>query len=118
METIQKLIETEQEYEVAIKRIDEIFHAPLGSPEFDELKLLVVLVQKYEEERYPLSNVDPVEAIEVRMQELALSRKDLEPYLGDKSVVSKILNRKRELTLDMIRRLHVALRLPMEVLVG
>jgi HTH-type transcriptional regulator / antitoxin HigA len=118
MIAIHKLIETEEEYEAALQRIDEIFHAIPGSPESDELKLLVVLVQKYEEEKYPLPPLDPIEAIEIRMEELSLSRKDLEPYLGDKSVVSKILNRKRDLTLDMVRRLHVALRLPAEVLIG
>lgn len=82
------------------------------------MQLLVVLVQQYEEVRYPLEAVDPIEAIEVRMQELSLNRKDLEPYLGDKTVVSKILNRKRELTLEMVRRLHIALRIPTDLLVG
>lgn len=115
---IDKLIETEQEYQQALQRIDAIFHAPEASKEAKELQLLVVLVQQYEEVRYPLEAVDPIEAIEVRMQELSLNRKDLEPYLGDKTVVSKILNRKRELTLEMVRRLHIALRIPTDLLVG
>lgn len=115
---VNKLIDTEKEYQEAINRIDEIFHAPEGSEEARELQLLVVLVQKYEDEKYPLEAPDPIEAIETRMQELSLSRKDLEPYVGDKTVVSKILNRKRELTLDMVRRLHVALRIPAELLIG
>lgn len=115
---VSKLIETEKEYEESIQRIDKLFHAPEGSLESQELQLLVVLVQQYENVHFPLEEVDPIEAIEVRMQELSLSRKDLEPYLGDKSVVSKILNRKRELTLDMVRRLHTALRIPADVLIG
>lgn len=115
---IDKLIETEQEYQMVLHRIDEIFHAPEASREAKELQLLVVLVQQYEEVHYPLEAVDPIEAIELRMQELSLNRKDLEPYLGDKTVVSKILNRKRDLTLDMVRRLHVALRIPADLLVG
>ena len=115
---IDKLIETEQEYQQALQRIDAIFQAPEASKEAKELQLLVVLVQQYEEVRYPLEAVDPIEAIEVRMQELSLNRKDLEPYLGDKTVVSKILNRKRELTLEMVRRLHIALRIPTDLLVG
>ena len=116
--TVYKLIETEKEYEEAINRIDEIFHAQEGSEEAKELQLLVVLVQKYEDEKYPLEIPDPIEAIQARMEDLALTRKDLEPYLGDKTVVSKVLNRKRELTLEMIRRLHVALRIPAELLLG
>lgn len=115
---VSKLIETEQEYDEAIQRIDVLFHAPQGTPEAKELQLLVVLVQQYEDVHFPLEEVDPIEAIEVRMQELSLNRKDLEAYLGDKSVVSKILNRKRELTLDMVRRLHVALRIPANILIG
>ncbi len=115
---LQKLIETEEEYQEAINRIDAIFHAPEGTDEARELQLLVLLVQTYEEEKYPLETPDPIEAIEIRMKELSLTRKDLEPCLGDKTVVSKILNRKRSLTLDMIRRLHVALRIPADVLLG
>lgn len=118
MMTVNKLIETEKEYQDAINRVEEIFHAPVGSEESKELQLLVVLVQKYEDEMYPLDVLDPIEAIEVRMEELDLTRKDLEPLIGDKTVVSKILNRKRELTLDMIRRLHVALRIPADLLLG
>lgn len=115
---VNKLIETEQEYQETIDRIDELFHAPEGSGEAKELQLLVVLVQKYEDEKYPLEAPDPIEAIKARMEELSLSRKDLEPYIGDKTVVSKILNRKRELPLDMVRRLHVALRIPAELLMS
>lgn len=116
--TVNKLIETEKEYEEAINRIDEIFHAQEGSEEAKELQLLVFLVQKYEEEKYPLEAPDPIEAIQLRMEDLSLTRKDLEPYLGDKTVVSKVLNRKRELTVEMIRRLHIALRIPAELLIG
>lgn len=115
---VKKLIETEEEYQEAIDRIEVIFHAPEGSEEARELQLLVLLVQKYEEEKYPLEAPDPIEAIETRMEELSLTRKDLEPLIGDKTMVSKILNRKRTLTLDMIRRLHVALRIPAELLLG
>ncbi|WP_114782878.1 helix-turn-helix domain-containing protein [Botryobacter ruber] len=115
---IQKLIETEQEYETAIRRIDAIFDAPEGSKEADELKLLVLLVKKYEEENYPMPEPDPIEAILLRMEELGLERKDLEPFIGDKTIVSKVLNRKRDLTVKMIRNLHQGLRLPAEVLIA
>lgn len=115
---VYKLIENEEEYEAAIRKIDAIFNAPEGSREANELKLLVLLVKKYEEENYPMPEPDPIEAILTRMEDLGLSRKDLEAYIGDKTIVSKVLNRKRELTVKMIRNLHHGLGLPAEVLIA
>lgn len=115
---VTKLIENESEYQGAIRRIDELFDPPQGSKEADELQLLVLLVKKYEEENFPMPEPDPIEAILIRMEDLGLDRKDLEAYIGDKTVVSKVLNRKRELTVKMIRNLHYGLGLPAEVLIA
>lgn len=112
-----RIIENEHQYQAYLARIDELFEAPEGSPEARELELLTLLVNKYEEEHYPLSTPDPIEFIKVRMEDLGLKDKDLVPYLGDKAIVSKILNRRRKLSIEMIRRLHKGLRFPLDVLV-
>ncbi len=111
-----KIIESEAEYASALKRIDQLFDAPRGTKEAGELELLVLLVNNYEDKHYPVPPADPVEAIKYRMEELGLANKDLEPMLGDKATVSRILNRKRDLTADMMRKLHRQLGIPAEVL--
>jgi HTH-type transcriptional regulator/antitoxin HigA len=113
---IVKLIETDAEYEAALARIDALFDAPKNTPEGQELELLVVLVNHYEAIHYPIPAADPVEAIKYRMEELGWTTKDLEALLGDKATVSRILNRKRELTVEMMRKLSVRLRIPAEIL--
>lgn len=114
MET--KIIKTEEEYNKALSRLEEIFDTPIDSKEGDEAELLVVLIEKYEEERYPIGPPDPVEAIKFRMEQMNLRKKDLAEVIGYKSRVSEILSRKRKLSLNMIRKLHKKLRIPYESL--
>jgi len=115
---IIKIIETEAEYEQYLARIEELFDAPAGTDDAKELALLVLLVNKYEEENYPIAEPDPIEYIKVRMEELGLKDKDLVPYIGDKGTVSKVLNRKRGLSLEMIRKLSRGLGFPVDVLIA
>ncbi|MGV8025415.1 MAG: ImmA/IrrE family metallo-endopeptidase [Anaerolineaceae bacterium] len=111
-----KIIRTETEYEQALARSEELMDAIPGSPEEEELEVLAILIEKYEEEHFPIDLPDPVEAIQFRMEQQDLTRKDLIPYLGSQSKVSEILNRKRPLSLAMIRALHEGLGIPAEVL--
>lgn len=115
---MNKLIETESEYEATLERIEEIFDATPGTPEEKELKLLVILVQHYEAENHPIPNPDPIEAIKIRMEDLRLKDKDLVPFIGDKTTVSKVLNRRRGLTIEMARKLHKGLGIPAEILLA
>jgi len=111
-----KILKTEAEYEVVLGRIEELMDAEPDSPEEEELELLALLVEKFEEEHYPIDLPDPVEAIKFRMEQEGLSRKDLIPYIGSQSKVSEVLARKRPLSLSMIRALHAGLGIPAEVL--
>jgi HTH-type transcriptional regulator/antitoxin HigA len=111
-----KVIKTDKEYKAAMARIDEIFHAKPRTPEGDELELLLLLVEKYEEEAFPIDLPDPVTAIRFRMDQQGLKQKDLEPYIGSKSKVSEVLSGRRELSLTMIRKLVTGLGIPAEVL--
>lgn len=112
-----KLIHTEADYQAALQRIRVLWEADPGTPEADELEILVLLVSKFEEEHYPIGEPDPIDYIKIRMEELGLRQEDLVPYLGNKGNVSKVLNRKRSLSLEMIRKLHRGLRFPLEVLI-
>ncbi|MEM8683063.1 MAG: DNA-binding protein [Pseudomonadota bacterium] len=111
-------IRTEADYESALVRIAELMSAEPGTPDSDELDILATLVEAYEQKRFPIEPADPVEAITFRMQQLGLRRKDLEPFLGSRHRVSEVLNRRRGLSLEMIRRLHDGLQIPLDVLVG
>jgi HTH-type transcriptional regulator / antitoxin HigA len=111
-----KPIRTEKDYETVLARIEEIFDAEPDTPEGDELEILASLIETYEKKNYPIGLPDPIEAIKVRMEDLGLVRKDLESAIGSKGRVSEILNRKRPLTLSMVRRLSEKLGLPTEVL--
>lgn len=113
-----KLIETEKEYNNAIARIDELFDAPQASKEAKELDLLVLLVNKYEQENLPIEEPDPIEYIKIRMEEMGLKATDLVPYMGNKGNVSRVLNRKRGLSIEMIRNLHKGLGFPLDVLIS
>jgi len=113
-----KPIRTEPEYRAALVRLGEIWDAEPGTPESDELDVLSVLVEAYEDEHYPMDPPDPIEAIKFRMEQMGLSRKDLEPYIGSRSRVSEVLTRKRRLSLDMIRNLNEKLGIPAEVLIA
>lgn len=112
-----KVIKTEQEYEQALARLELIFDAKKGSKEGDELELLSLLIDTYEKTLYPIDLPDPIEAIKFRMEQMGYKQSDLAKVVGLKSRVSEILNRKRKLSLDMIRKLHESLGIPTEVLV-
>ena len=111
-------IKTESDYEKALARIAELMGAKLNSPEGDELDVLSTLVDVYESRHFPIEPADPVDAILFRMEQEGLDRKALEPYLGSRQRVSEILNRRRGLSVDMIRRLHEGLKIPLENLIG
>lgn len=113
-----RLIHTEADYQAALQRIRVLWEAEPGTPEADELEILVMLVNKFEEENYPIEEPDPIEYIKIRMEELGLKQEDLVPYMGNKGNVSKVLSRKRSLSLEMIRNLHRGLRFPLEVLIA
>lgn len=110
-------IRTDENHSAALAEIERLWDAAPGSPEYDRLEILTTLVEAYEERRHPLEPPDPIEAILFRMQQLGLSRRDLEPYLGTRARVSEILNRTRRLSLPMIRRLHEGLKIPAEILI-
>jgi HTH-type transcriptional regulator/antitoxin HigA len=112
-----KIIKNEAEYDAALERIDAVMNAAPGSSEEEELELLAILVEKYEQERYPIELPDPVEAIKFRMEQEGLTRKDMIKYLGSQSKVSEVLNYKRPLSLAMIRALTDGLNIPAEVLI-
>jgi HTH-type transcriptional regulator / antitoxin HigA len=111
-----KVIKTTVEHERALARIDELFAAKPGTPEGDELELLLLLVETYEAKEYPIDLPDPIEAIRFRMEQANLKQKDLIPIFGSKGKVSEVLNGKRELSLTMIRKLNSELGIPAEVL--
>jgi HTH-type transcriptional regulator/antitoxin HigA len=112
-----KPIKTEKDYNQAIERLGEIFDAKKGTKIGDELEILSILIDKYENEHFPIELPDPIEAIKFRMEQMGMKQKDLIEVIGFKSRVSEILNRKRKLTLEMIRKLSKTLKIPTDVLV-
>jgi len=112
-----KLIKTEEDYAQALDRLEVIFDAKIGSKEGDELEVLGLLIDKYETEHFPINLPDPVEAIKFRMEQLNFTQNDLADVLGQKSRASEILNRKRKLSLGIIRKLHEKLNIPTDVLI-
>ena len=115
---ILKPIKNKTQLNRALKRVDELWGAKRNTVKGDELDVLMMLVEKYEEEHYPIPPSDPVEAIKFLMEQKALTRKDLEPYLGTRARVSEVLNKKRNLTLPMIKRLHEGLNIPYNCLIS
>ena len=111
------LIKTENDYNQALERLEVIFDAKKGTEEGDELELLGILIDQYENEKFPIDLPDPIEAIKFRMEQMGYTQNDLAKIIGFKSRASEILNRKRKLTLEMIRQLHSALNIPTEVLI-
>ena len=111
-----KPIQTEEDYERALEMLEPIFHARPGTPEGDQAEILTILINKYEEENFPIPYPDPVEAIKIRMENLGMNRQQLGKLVGHKQRASDILNRRRKLTLDMIRVLSSNLNIPLEVL--
>jgi len=114
-----KPIHDEKDYDIALERVDTLMelNPALGTPQSDELEVLVLLIDKYEENAWAIDEPDPIEAIKVRMEQMHLKQKDLVPYIGNKSKVSEVLNRKIGLSLSMIYNLAKGLHLPLEVLV-
>lgn len=110
-------IKTEADYEAALAEIDRLWGATYGSPEGDKLDILATLVEVYEEKHYPIEPPDPIEAILHQLESRGLTRSDLEPYLGSRGRVSEILNRKRPLSLEMIRKLQAGLDISADILV-
>jgi HTH-type transcriptional regulator/antitoxin HigA len=110
-------IRTETEYQAALAEIEQLFDAAPGTPAGDHLDVLATLVEAYEEQHYSIPTPDPIEAIKYYMDSRGLSRRDLEPYLGSRARVAEVLNRKRPLSLEMIRRLHTGLGIAADILI-
>jgi len=113
-----KAIKTEEDYEKSLERLEEIFQASADSQEGDEAEILTILIEKYEDEHYPIEAPDPIEAIKFRMEQMGMTKSDLAKVIGYPSRVTEILSRKRKLTLNMIRNLHEKLRIPYESLIA
>ena len=112
-----KPIKTKRDYQAAIKRLEKIFDARPNTIQGDELDILVLLIEKYEDKHFPIEAPDPIEAIKFRMEQMGYKTKDLEKIIGNKSHTSEILNRKRKLSLSMIRKLHQELNIPTNILI-
>jgi HTH-type transcriptional regulator/antitoxin HigA len=112
-----KLIKSDEDYRNALKRLEMIFDAPIDSMEGNEAEILSLLIENYENKYHPIESPDPVEAIKIRMEEMNLKQKDLVGILGGKSAVSEVLNRKKKLTLEMIRELERILHISASILI-
>jgi len=112
-----KPIKNQNDYNQALERLEVIFDAKMGTPEGDELEVLGILIDRYENENFPIGLPDPIEAIKFRMEQMGYNQKDLADIVGLKSRASEILNRKRKLSLEMIRQLHEKLHIPTDVLI-
>ena len=113
-----KPIRNDEELKAAFQRLEAIFQAEAETPEADEMEVLVTLIEAYENKHYPITPPDPIAAIIFRMEQQNLNAKDLEAYIGSSGRVSEVLNRKRPLSLRMIKRLHDGLRIPYESLLA
>jgi HTH-type transcriptional regulator/antitoxin HigA len=112
-----KPVKTKKDYTLAMQSLERIFDAKPGTRKGDELEVLGILIEKYENEHYPIDFPDPIDAIKFRMEQLGYSQNDLAEVVGLKSRASEILNKKRKLTLEMIRKLHSQLNIPTQVLI-
>lgn len=112
-----KPIRTEADYEAALAEVERLWGAPSGTPKGDRLDVLATLIDAYETKQYPMDPPDPIEAIRFRMEQQGLTRKDLEPMIGNRNRIAEVLNRKRGLSIEMIRQLHDRLGIPAEVLI-
>jgi HTH-type transcriptional regulator/antitoxin HigA len=112
-----KPIKTEQDYSKALERLELIFDAKKDTAEGDEFEILGILIDRYEKENFPIDFPDPIEAIKFRMEQMGYNQNDLANIVGLKSRASEILNRKRKLSLEMIRKIHEALHIPTDVLI-
>lgn len=112
-----KPIRTETDYEAALAEVERLWGAKSGTSDGDRLDILATLIDAYEAEHYPMDPPDPIEAIRFRMEQQGLTRKDLEPIIGTRTRVAEVLNRKRGLSIEMIRRLHDRLGISADVLI-
>lgn len=112
-----KPIKTKKDYKQALERLEKIFDAKKGSKQGDELEVLSILIDKYEAENFPIGLPDPIEAIKFRMEQLGYNQTDLAKVVGLQSRASEILNKKRKLSLEMVRQLHDKLKIPTDVLI-
>ncbi|MCB9942819.1 MAG: helix-turn-helix domain-containing protein [Geminicoccaceae bacterium] len=117
MATELKPIRTEADYDAALAEVERLWGAKGGTPDGDRLDVLATLIEVYEERHHPMDPPDPVEAIRFRMEQQGLTRKDLEPMIGPRNRVADVLNRKRGLSIEMIRQLHDHLGISAEVLI-
>jgi HTH-type transcriptional regulator/antitoxin HigA len=117
MATELKPIRTKADYKSALAEVERLWGAKSGTPTGDRLDVLVTLIDAYETRHYPMDPPDPIEAIQFRMEQQGLSRKDLEPMIGTRARVAEVMNRGRSLSIDMIRRLHDQLGISAEVLI-
>ncbi|WP_375551363.1 type II toxin-antitoxin system HigA family antitoxin [Rhodophyticola porphyridii] len=117
MATELKPIRSEADYDAALEEVERLWGAKSGTPEGDRLDVLATLIEVYEAKQYPMDPPDPIEAIRFRMEQQGLTRKDLEPMIGPRNRVADVLNRKRGLSIDMIRQLHEQLGISAEVLI-
>ena len=113
-----KPIRNDDDLRAAFQRLELVFQAQAGTPEEDEMEILVTLIEAYERKHFPIGPADPVEAIKFRLEQQGLTPKDLESYIGSSGRVSEVLNRKRGLSLQMIKRLHDGLHIPYESLLA
>ena len=113
-----KPIRNDEDLHAAFRQLEKVFQAEEGTPEADEMEILVTLIEAYEQKHYPIGPADPVDAIKFRMEQQGLTQKDLEPFIGSSGRVSEILNRKRRLSLSMVKRLHEGLKIPYESLLS
>ncbi len=113
-----KPIRSDDDLRAAFQRLEAIFQAEEGTPEADEMEVLVTLIEAYEEKNYPIAPPDPIEAIKFRMEQQGLTKRDLEAYIGPSGRVSEVLSGKRKLSLRMIKRLHDGLKIPYDSLMS
>jgi HTH-type transcriptional regulator/antitoxin HigA len=117
MERELKPIRSEADYERSLAEVERLWGAKIATPEGDRLDVLATLIEAYEAQHYPMDPPDPIEAIKFRMEQQGLTRKDLEPMIGTRTRVAEVLNRKRGLSISMIRRLHARLGISADVLI-
>jgi HTH-type transcriptional regulator/antitoxin HigA len=111
-------IRTESDYDTALGEVEKLWGSKVGTADGDRLDVLLVLIDDYESKHYPIAPPDPVDAIKFRMEQMNLTRKDLEPLIGPRGRVAEVLNRRRPLSLSMIRSLHHKLHIPLESLIA
>lgn len=117
MATDLKPIRTEADYEAALVEVESLWGAKSGTPMGDRLDILATLIDAYEAKHYPMDPPDPIEAIRFRMEQQGLTRKDLEPMIGTRNRIAEVFNRKRGLSIEMIRQLHDKLGIPADILI-